>query len=66
MPKLQAVHQANEEMSQRYPHGCDHDVEQERIAQAEEERCLAGECEGAPRCAICLDAQERGEESLGG
>ena len=51
-------------MTDRY--GCKSDYEQELIAIAEQESHDAGECKGAPRCAICLDAQERGEESLGG
>ena len=43
-----------------------HDYEVELIEQAEFDACQRGECKGAPLCVHCLDAQERGEESLGG
>ena len=47
-------------------HGSRHDAEQEAIEQAQLAKHMAGDCEGPPVCGWCMDAQELGEESLGG
>ena len=47
-------------------HNCAHEVEQERIEQAQREAHEAENCEGPPRCGYCVDMQEMGEQALGG
>ena len=46
------------------PHGAKQDYIDELIAQDEREAHEAGECKRG--CPLCLEAKERGDESLGG
>ena len=47
-----------------YPHNCQHDYEQELIELDQRNAHLASDCEGAPGCGDCLDAQEQAEAQL--
>lgn len=44
-------------MTNKFPHGCNHDAETELTEQMAKDAHEAGECRLAPECCYCLDEQ---------